>query len=98
MLFPLVVSLSVLTLAPAQAPAQAPAPTFEQAATPGDCLKAAKAFSSKRQTELRPLTVEKLKQIDDERIPQEKTCAAKFNSAALSPALRKVQVQSSARC
>lgn len=86
MLFPLVVSLSVLTLAPAQAPAQAPAPTFEQAATPGDCLKAARAFSSKRQTELRPLTVEKLKQIDDERIPQEKACAAKFDSKTLSPA------------
>ena len=81
MLFPLVVSLSVLTLAPAQAPAQAPAPTFEQAATPGDCLKAARAFTSRRQTELRPLTVEKLKQIDDERIPQEKTCAAKIGRA-----------------
>lgn len=84
MLAPLLVSLTLVAQTPAPAPA--PAPTFEQAATPGDCLKAARAFTSRRQTELRPLTVEKLKQIDGERIPQEQACAAKFNAATLAPA------------
>lgn len=82
----LVLSLLVSLTLVAQTPAPAPAPTFEQAATPGDCLKAARAFTSKRQTELRPLTAEKLTQIDTERMPQEQACAAKFNAATLAPA------------
>lgn len=81
MFAPLLLSLTLV----AQAPAPAPAPTFEQAAVPADCLKAARAFTSKRQTELRPLTVEKLRLIDEERIPLERTCAAKFNAATMAP-------------
>ena len=81
MMLSLLLSLALLALQ--QTPA-APV-TFATAAKPADCLVAARAFSSARQKELTPLTAEKVKQIDTERIAQEATCAARFDAKTLTP-------------
>ncbi len=75
MLLALLLSLAMPALA------QSPAPP----ATPADCLKAARDFTSRRQKEMAPLTLEKMNQITSEKNAQEKTCAAAFDAKTLTP-------------
>src|SRR3954451_22868406 len=76
--------LSLLLSLVASAFLQTPAPAA-QPATPADCLKSARDFTSKRQKELAPLTSEKMNQITAEKNVAEKECAAKFDAKTLAP-------------
>ncbi len=78
MLFSLLLSFVVSAFS------QTPAPVA-QAATPADCMKSARDFTSRRQKELTPLTMEKMNQITAEKNEQEKECAAKFDAKTLAP-------------
>lgn len=79
MLLVLVLSIALSSLPQTPMPAALPA-------TPADCLKAARDFTSKRQKEMAPLTQEKMTTITGEKIAQEKACAAQFDAKTLAPA------------
>ena len=84
-----------LSLLPAQAPAPATGAqtaawaAIARAAEPVDCVKALPTFVSKRRQEVQPptgFTSELLKQVDEEKLALAKSCAARFDSAAIPPA------------
>lgn len=51
---------------------------------PAECVKAARDFTVKRQTEMRPLTADKVRQIDVEKKEMAKACAARIDVASLN--------------
>jgi thiol-disulfide isomerase/thioredoxin len=61
------------------AAAQTPAATAGAQLTPAQCLADVRAFVTKRQTELRPLTTEKIIALNAERTAKLKECAGKFD-------------------
>ena len=72
---------NVMHVAVAQTPA---APSGAQL-TPAQCLADVRAFTTKRQTELRPLTTEKIMALNAERTTMIKECAAKFDINTVAP-------------
>jgi thiol-disulfide isomerase/thioredoxin len=73
----------VLTLALASGLVAAPVP---QTPSPQDCVRQGRELSAKRQQELRPLTTEKLRQIEAERAKLLQTCGASFDVEKASAA------------
>jgi hypothetical protein len=65
------------------APATRQTPT--QAATPAECVEAARALVTRRRAELRPLTTDKVNQIEAEKRSMAAACAAPFEGRTLGP-------------
>jgi thiol-disulfide isomerase/thioredoxin len=78
------IALALWTNAMHIAVAQVPTPVATQQ-TPAQCLADVRAFTTKRQTELRPLTTEKIMALNSERTAMIKTCAAKFDINTVAP-------------
>ena len=72
---------SAVLLAVPQTPAAAPSAQL----TPTQCLTDVRAFVTKRQTELRPLTTEKIMALNAERTAKLKECAGRFDIATVAP-------------
>ena len=75
------VSANAVLFAAAQTPAAPPTAQL----TPAQCVADVRAFVTKRQTELRPLTTEKIMALNAERTARLKECASKFDIATVAP-------------
>jgi thiol-disulfide isomerase/thioredoxin len=64
---------------------QTPAPSSAGQQTPAQCVADVRAFTTKRQTELRPLTTEKIMALNSERTAMIKACAGKFDINTIAP-------------
>jgi thiol-disulfide isomerase/thioredoxin len=80
-LFAALVVTSSTAIAIAQTPAPAAQPVSQ---TPAECLKAVRDHAARRQKELQPLTREGVMAITQERTAMAKTCAARFDVAAVA--------------
>ena len=74
-----------LVLAFFAAAAQSPAPAPQTAQTPAQCLADVRAYVTKRQQELRPMTADVSAKLSAERTAMVKDCIARFDAATVAP-------------
>jgi thiol-disulfide isomerase/thioredoxin len=79
-----IVAFVAAALTAFQAPSPAPAPQAAQ--TPAACLADVRAYVTRRQQELRPMTADVSAKLSAERTAMVKDCVAKFEAASLAPA------------
>jgi hypothetical protein len=65
--------------------AQTPAPPPQGAQSPADCLAGVRAYVTKRQQELRPMTADASAALSAERTAMVKACIAKFDPQTVAP-------------